>query len=148
MMKKRIKLKGNKLPHFRVYTRIKRSKVHGVGVFAIRPIKKGTCIFYGDDDELVWIKEDKIRNLPRALKKLYADFCVLKKKKNGKFYGCPRNFNVLTVSWYINHSRRPNVACDKNFNFFALKNIKVGEELTADYYTYSDGDQKLDPSNS
>ena len=34
-----------KLPHEGVYTRIKPSNIHGVGVFAISDIPKGTYVF-------------------------------------------------------------------------------------------------------
>lgn len=129
-------------PHFGVYTRIKRSKVdkNGVGVFAIRSIKKGTNIFSTDTAKMVPVDGKQIKRLPKEIKKLYEDFCVIKKKKNGKTYLCPRNFNVLTVAWYINDSDDPNVRCDKYYDFFALRNIRAGEELTAEYSTYSDED--------
>jgi SET domain-containing protein len=44
---------------------------------------------------------------------------------------------LLTLAWYLNHSDRPNVAADKNYNFYSIRRIKKGEELTADYDTYS-----------
>ncbi len=130
------------LPHIGVYTRIKRSEVdeNGVGVFAIQSIKKGTNIFPGDIARMVPVDGKQIRKLPKAIKKLYEEFCVIKKRKNGKIYLCPKSFNLLTVAWYINDSDTPNVRCDKNYDFFALRNIRAGEELTADYSTYSDED--------
>lgn len=39
------------LPHHNVYTRLEYSLIHGVGVFAIRPIPAGTMIFEGDEAE-------------------------------------------------------------------------------------------------
>jgi SET domain-containing protein len=123
-----------KPPHYRVYARIARSKIHGVGVVAIRRIKKGTHIFYGDDAELVWLDRKTVSRLPLELKKLYKDFAVVR----GNRYGCPKNFNLLTPAWYLNHSKHPNVACDANYNFFATKDIQKGEELTVDYDSYSD----------
>jgi hypothetical protein len=74
------------------------------------------------------------RQLPRPIWKLYEDFAVFR----GPECGCPTNFNSLTVSWYLNHSNEPNVGCDKQFDFFALRDIEPGEELTADYSSYSD----------
>jgi hypothetical protein len=130
-------IKSKNLPHYKVYTRLAISKipgVKGVGVFAILPIKKGSNIFYGDDAEMVWIDKSKLKSIPKELKKLYIDFCV----KVGNKYGCPKNFNQLTIAWYLNNSKNPNVVCDKNYNFFAKRNIKKGEELTADYSTYSE----------
>lgn len=123
-----------KLPHYGVYVRIARSKIHGVGVVAIRKIKKGTYIFYGDDADLVWVERKKVSRLPSELKKLYKDFAVVRRNK----YGCPTNFNLLTPAWFLNHSKQPNVACDENYNFYAIKDIKKGEELTVDYDSYSD----------
>lgn len=123
-----------KLPHHEVYTRIARSKIHGVGVFAIRAIKRGAHVFYGDNDKLLWVQADKLNGLSPGLKKLYDDFCI----KRGERFGCPTNFNRMTVAWYLNHSGRPNVACDRSYRFYAIRNISSGEELTTDYGTYSE----------
>jgi SET domain-containing protein len=105
-----------------------------VGVFAIRKIRKGTRLFFDDVDEMVWVEQGKVKRLPKEVRRLYEDFSVL---KEGRF-GCPRNFNRLTMSWYLNESDRPNVRCVEGYDFEALTNIKQGEELTVDYSTYSD----------
>lgn len=45
------------------------------------------------------------------------------------------------MSWYINDPRpneKPNVICDENYDFRALRDINEGEELTVDSSTYSD----------
>lgn len=123
------------LPHVGVYTRLGRSKTHGVGVFAIRKIGRGTKVFGGDDAGMVWIDKHKTERLPNRVKKLYDDFAVL---KNGR-YGCPASFNQLTLSWYLNESRtHPNVRCDENDDFFATRDIKAGEGLLANYPQYSE----------
>lgn len=127
-------MKKNKYPHYKVMTRLRASPVHGVGVFAIKNIKKGTYIFYGDDDDLIWVEKDSIKKLTKEIRKYYEDFCII---KDGK-YGCPKNFNLMTIAWYLNNSATPNVGCDENYNFYALRNIKAGEELTVDYNTYSE----------
>jgi len=123
-----------KPPHFGVYTRIGPSKIHGVGIVAIRPIRKGTYIFFPDDDRLHWVKATELRHLPKEIRKLYKDFCI----KKGEKYGCPVNFNKLTPAWFLNRSTSPNVAIDDDYRFYALKNIAKGEELTANYRTYSE----------
>lgn len=135
-MKKVPKRVFDRLPHIGVYTRLRPSNIHGVGVFAIRKIRKGMNIFSGDDAEMVWIKRSRLRGLPREIRRLYEDFAVI--RNNGTEYGCPKNFNLLTVGWYLNESDNPNVGCDKSFDFFALRDIAVGEELTVDYGTYSE----------
>ncbi len=126
----------NRLPHVEVYTRIGRSEKHGVGVIAIRRIKKGVSIFPDDNSQIVWIPKNKLARLPKAVKKLYDDFCIVQNK--GQLYGCPKSFNRLTVAWYLNHSNTPNVRCDRSYRFIALRDIQPGEELTADYRTYND----------
>lgn len=125
------------LPHEGVNTRLGRSTIHGIGVLAIRKIRRGTKIFGSDDEGMVWVDESATAKLSADVKKLYVDFAVL---KNGR-YGCPPNFNRLTPSWYINNSRTsPNVRCDETYEFFALRDINRGEELTVDYSKYSDND--------
>jgi hypothetical protein len=122
------------LPHQNVYARIKPSKIHGVGVFAVRKIPKGRYIFSEDNDPIVWVDRKSVKKLPKALKDFYDDFCIITRTK----YGCPRHFDALTTSWYLNHSERPNVAADRNYRFYALRDIKAGEELTVNYKTYSE----------
>jgi hypothetical protein len=124
--------------HHGVYTRLRPSKVHkgGIGVFAIRKIKKEMPLFNGDNAEMLWIKEEIIESAPAAIRKLYDDFSVA---KDG-WHGCPMNFNRLTPSWYLNRpnqGERPNVRCDPDtYDFFALNDIDPGEELTVDYSSY------------
>jgi len=127
-----------RLPHLGVYVRLRPSKRHGIGVFAIRDIPTGKYVFLGDDDEIVWVKKSATKRLDKELKKLYHDFCVA---RNGK-YGCPRNFNLLTLAWYLNHSDKPNMAADKNYNFYSTRKIRKGEELTVDYDTYNDTERR------
>jgi hypothetical protein len=129
-------------PHSGVYTRLKPSQVdkHGVGVFAIKDIKKDAQIFVGDNEEFLWIDEGSFKGQPHAIRELYDAFAVIDKSE----YLCPINFNRLTVSWYINEPRtgeQPNVRCEANeeqFEFYALRHIAAGEELTVVYKDYSD----------
>jgi SET domain-containing protein len=123
-----------KLPHEGLYTRLKPSSIHGVGVFAIAQIPKGTYVFPDDDEPIVWVDKKDVEHLPQAIKEFYEDFAIIK----GDKYGSPRHFDALTTSWYLNHSKSPNVAADRHYRFYALRDINTGEELTADYASYSD----------
>jgi SET domain-containing protein len=128
-----------KLPHGGCYTRIRLSRIHGVGVFAIRRIKKGTSIFPDDNQEIEWIDNSDLKKLPPEIRKMYDDFCII--KDGGKKYGCPSSFNRLTISWYLNEpwrNQEPNVECRDDYMFYALRDIAVGEELTVNYETYSE----------
>jgi hypothetical protein len=135
-------MKDEDTPHDGLYTRLMPSPIEGVGVFAIRDIKKDTLLFSGDSDEMRWVRADE---LPKeaVLREFYERFAVVKKDKNRqpKWYGCPRNFHRLTMSWYINDPKpteKPNVRCDENYDFWALRDIKEGTELTVDSDSYSD----------
>jgi len=132
------KKKFTDCPHDGVYARILPSKIHGVGVFAIRDIPKGARLFAEDESELVWMKRSdlKLDTLPKEIRQLYNQFCIIKEK--GENYGCPKNFSLMTIAWYLNHSDTPNAGCDKDYAFHALRAIKKGEELTADYHTYNE----------
>lgn len=128
------------LPHTNVYTRLQLSKIHGVGVFAIRRIEKGTRLF-ADDEEIVWVDESYLADLPKKLKKLYDDFAII---KDGE-YGCPVTFNLLTMGWYLNDSDDPNVVVDNDYNMSALRDIEEGEELTIDSSKFSEQPYKEIP---
>jgi SET domain-containing protein len=123
-----------KNPHRHVYSRLGPSKIDGVGVFAIRDIKKGTDIFPDIDDEIIWISKVKVQRLRGEIRKLYEDYCV----KTGDNYGAPVCFNRINVSWYLNHSFQPNAYVDQDYHVFAKRNIKKGEEITLDYTTFMD----------
>jgi hypothetical protein len=122
-------------PHHGVFVRLKPSKLEkgGVGVFAIRPIPKGTNVFAGESERFVWTDSKRLPKR-RELRSLYTDFGVL---RNGRF-ATPVNFNSIGPGWYLNNSASPNVAPNENLDFIAIRDIKTGEELSADYSTYSD----------
>lgn len=122
-------------PHHQVYVRLKPSLIHGIGVFAIRDIPANTLIFPDDEDEINWYPIAEVSELNDDLQKMYNDFCIIQ----GNLYGCPSNFNKMTMAWYLNHSDHPNVLAREDGMFVSARLIKRGEELTADYSTYSEG---------
>lgn len=130
---------GEQLPHENAFTRLGRSDIEGIGVFAIRDIPHGTNIFPNDRLGIRWIDRtaiDRISDINIA--KLYAEFAIRK----GNQLGCPTNFNSMTVGWYLNEplaGSSPNVIVDGGYSFFAARDIAVGEELTARYTDFSDG---------
>jgi SET domain-containing protein len=131
------KKKENLMPDTECFTRLKPSPIHGIGVFAIRDIPKGTNIFKDDLSEMIWVDRVEVQRKSGEIRRLYDDFCVL---DDGK-YGCPNGFNNLTVAWYINEpleGQEPNVECSGDYDFFAARDIEAGEELTVDYSTYSE----------
>lgn len=121
-------------PHEHVYARIARSRTHGVGVRAIRAIPARTLVFRGESERVVWVSRAAVRRLPAAIRALYEDFGMVW----GDRLGVPPSLNGLSVGWYVNHSDRPNVEAGEDGRFRALRRIRKGEELTADYRTFVD----------
>jgi SET domain-containing protein len=52
----------------------------------------------------------------------------------------------MTPSWYLNHSASPNVAADDALKFYAIRDIRAEEELTADYGSYSENESESEMS--
>jgi SET domain-containing protein len=123
-----------KMPHDGVYARIGLSRIHGVGVLAIRDIPAGTLVFHGESEAVRWLSRAAVRRLPKAIRALYEDFGMVW----GDRIGVPPTLNMLSVGWYVNHSDRPNVEAGDDARFRALRRIRKGEELTADYRTFTD----------
>jgi len=95
---------------------VKKSKLHGKGVFALRDFEKGEVV-------LKW--------KPKPLKKSEMETLSLNKKKHvmhidGKY------FLMRSPERYINHSCEPNVK-NQNMSNIAIKDIKKGEEITIKY---------------
>jgi SET domain-containing protein len=121
-------------PHAGVYARIGRSRIHGIGVIAIRDIPKGTFVFRGESERVRWVSRAAVRRLPAAIRRLYEDFGMV----SGDRLGVPVNLNRLSVGWYVNHAGRPNLDVDDDGRFVTRRRIRTGEELTADYRTFAD----------
>jgi hypothetical protein len=121
-------------PHSYVYCRLAPSPLHGVGVFAICDIPQNMHLFGEDVTGLDEVSITEVANLPAYQSQLYKDFAILENDT----WVCPKSFNDMTIAWYINHSKTPNVVMDGDYIFWSAKDIKAGEELTVDYATYSD----------
>lgn len=105
-------------------------KYKGIGVFALRDIKKGTiiCDVNKIDDEpfVSWKEFDKIDAITQNV---IIDFCA--QDKNG-YYGST-DLNYLSIPIHMNHHCNGNVGCDEDSNFVTIKNIRKGDELCFDY---------------
>ena len=121
-------------PHSGVYARLGVSSLHGIGVIAVREIPKGTYPFSEFLGGWVKIKKAAVDKLAPEIRKMYHDFYIL---RDGYYEGA-RDMNWMDASFYLNNSKDPNMGCDKEDAFYALRKIDVGEELTVDYDTYSE----------
>lgn len=104
---------------------LKPSKIEGVGVFANKNLKKGTRIYW--DKKIRKIKIDKAKK-DKIVYEMCDRYCVETEKE----YHCPLNFQQMSIIWFLNHSKNPNLAKGKDC-WFSKKEIKKGEEMTINY---------------
>ncbi len=97
---------------------IKKSKIHGKGVFANRDFRKGETVIKWDLSAI--LTKEEVDKLPKKEKR-YASIL-----KDDKY--------ILhqTPARYVNHSCDPNTYT-KNTKDVASRDISKGEEITTDY---------------
>ena len=112
-----------------VPTTLKESAIHGIGLFAAQPIKKGTVIWRLDRPIDQFLEDADLERLSEPARQMMFKYSyldpVLKKR-------------VLCGddARYMNHSESPN--CDDRMDAnggvtVAARDIAAGEELTCDY---------------
>tara|TARA_R100000426_G_C4799012_1_gene101782 strand:+ start:511 stop:894 length:384 start_codon:yes stop_codon:yes gene_type:complete len=119
-----------------IYVRLQPSKIHGVGVFAIKNIPtnftvfKSTCSYKKTPI-------DSLSNLSKAEKDYYFDFFV---RENDYIYLPSIPAQTIDISFFMNHdSINPNVKYDYNLDsFITIMPIKTGTELVYDYSSVED----------
>ena len=124
---------------------VKKSKLHGRGVFANKNIKKGTKIIQYIGEKISKLEGDK-----RSEKRIKK---YLKSEKTGSVYIFELNkkFDIdgnikQNKARFINHSCNPNCEVDIIDNeiwISSIKKISSGSELTYDY-GYSFGSDYMD----
>ncbi len=111
-----------------VWCTLKPSNVHGIGVFALRDIPKGTKVIWEYDTvEEVTLTEDEFKSLPKPIQEEILHRTIFEEGQPLTFLdpNCATNYRS-----YMNHSSTPNTN-----GIYALIDIKQGEELTEDYTT-------------
>ena len=109
------------------YVMIKPSPLHGIGVFAIRTIPKGTKnIFSEGMGEWIQVSKQEVETLPQSSKDLIENHCLF----DEDHYFIPEyGFKLVDLVIYLNHSEIPNVrSLNEGAQFEALRDIQEGEE--------------------
>ena len=116
------------------YCRLKPSKTEGVGVFAIRDIPENTNPFYGSKQKWHKFNISELKDLDKEILGLINDFFVIEEDETVLIpeFG----LNGMDISFFLNHSKNPNIKTNEGFNFITLREIKKGEELLVSYGTY------------
>jgi hypothetical protein len=105
---------------------------YGVGVFATHDIKKGTYLRLFNEEN---VEVSRLRN-KKDVPEVFQEYCV----DRGDMLLCPSDFGHMEVGWYLNHSKDPN-AYHKDYNYYALRDIKEGEEIIIDYNTLEEPEE-------
>jgi SET domain-containing protein len=101
------------------------SAIHGVGVFALRDIKKGETLYADTIPHQFDIPLSKFKKLlPYIREIILGHFPLI---TQGSHFMYP----VTKMTAFLNHSDTPNYDAKKDV---ALRKIKAGEEVTEDYH--------------
>jgi SET domain-containing protein len=122
------------------YVMIKPSPLHGIGVFAIRDIPKGTKnIFSKGVGDWIKVSKEEVDALPQHSKDLIENHCLF----DEDFYFIPDyGFKLVDLVIYLNHSETPNViSLNEGEEFEAIRDIANGEELLVDYGTIVESEE-------
>jgi SET domain-containing protein len=122
------------------YVMIKPSPLHGIGVFAIRDIPKGTSnIFSKGVGDWIKVSKEEVDALPQHSKDLIENHCLF----DEDFYFIPDyGFKLVDLVIYLNHSETPNViSLNEGEEFEAIRDIANGEELLVDYGTIVESEE-------
>lgn len=113
------------------YVRLKPSKVcDGVGVYAIRPIPKGTVLFSDCIPDKDFVRWDQLTDIPTEVISYLSTIC----NTNDEGLYLSQTVNNINLSYYINHSLDPNVRYDKEVDrYFTLSDIQEGKEILCTY---------------
>ena len=122
------------------YVMIKASPVHGIGVFAIRDIPKGTQdIFSQGIGDWIEVSKEEVEALPKHSRDLVENHCLFDEKS---YFIPDYGFKLVDLVIYLNHSDRPNVvSINDGERFEAIRDIACGEELFVDYGTIVEGEE-------
>jgi len=122
------------------YVMIKPSPLHGIGVFAIRDIPKGTKnIFSKGVGDWIKVSKEEVDALPQHSKDLIENHCLF---DEDHYFIPDYGFKLVDLVIYLNHSETPNViSLNDGEEFEAIRDIAIGEELLVDYGTIVECDE-------
>ena len=114
------------------YAMLRPSGVHGIGVFAIRPIPKGCSnIFSKGQGEWIKLPIAEVELLPQHAKDLVETYCLFDEEN---YFVADYGFKLMDLVNYLNHSSQPNIiSVNDGETFEALRDIEPGEELLVNY---------------
>lgn len=114
-----------------VPTKVQSSEIHGLGLFALEAIPKGTLVWqFVQGFDITVSVHDQITgfNLRDACPQAASDFLekYAYKTDHGEYEVC------VDDARFMNHSTSPNIQATGDRNY-AIRDIAAGEEIVCDY---------------
>lgn len=125
------------------YVALKGSPVHGIGVFAIQDIPKGTRnIFSQGSGEWIKVPIIEVEALPEHSRSLIETYCLFDEEN---YFVPGYGFKMIDPVIYLNHSATPNIiSINDGEEFEAIVDIAVGQELLVNYGHLVEGMESYD----
>lgn len=115
-----------------VWARLAPSKLHGIGVFAIRDIPKNTVIteyrVFSTYKELYRIPVKDFNEILKPIRELILDRTIFSKQLSKEYLKFISPNSEACLMSFMNHSSNPN-----SNRCVTIKDIKEGEEITEDF---------------
>ncbi|HEX5430176.1 MAG TPA: SET domain-containing protein [Patescibacteria group bacterium] len=108
---------------------------YGIGVFAVHDIAKGTQLRMFENEE--GLSAESLARDKASVPDQFRGYCL----DWGDKLICPPDFSQMSIGWYLNHSQNPNAVRNADYKWFALQDIKAGEEITIDYNTLEEPEE-------
>jgi len=113
-----------------IETELRQSEIHGIGLFCLGAIAKGTKVWeYHPLFDLAFSEAD-VLSLPASMHsfmRMYAYRSVETKELMVN----------IDLSRHMNHAENPTLICDAESNYYAAFDLAPGTELTCDYRVFS-----------
>jgi len=119
-----------------VPTRILPSPIHGLGLFAVQVIPKGTMVWRYQDPPDFHVHLLSDGRLP--------SFWLGHRKYGYREAGKDYVEFPGDASMFINHSSRPNIVAAADGKMFAARDISIDEEILADYREFESDPAELE----
>jgi hypothetical protein len=97
---------------------------HGIGVFAVHDIARGTPLRLFPGRKGGGYKVRTKKEVPETFRKYFID--------RGETLSGPNDLGCMEIGWHLNHSADPN-ARHRDYEYYALRDINAGEEITIHY---------------
>lgn len=110
-------------------TRLQSSPLHGIGVYTVEPVARGTLVWtFHPGFDVEW-DDATVAQLPEPAQR-FLKMHAYRALETGRL--------TLNTDYakHMNHSDTPNLISDAHSNYYAARDLAAGEELLCDYRAF------------